>query len=100
MICETSSIEMTTSSGGLRTIRTKNMIQKVKTRLKRKKSVIPKTGSGTRYFENKRSTYIEISSRTSALQEKDCSVDDRCSKVEKKKVLRIGSERISKKKTH
>ena len=60
MIHETGSIEMTTSPGRLRTNRTTDMIQKVKTRLKRKKkSVIPKAGSGTRYFENERSTYIE-----------------------------------------
>ena len=38
-IRETGSIEMTTSPSRLRTIRTKNMIQKVKTRLKRKKRV-------------------------------------------------------------
>ena len=58
-IRETGSIEMTTSPGCLRTIRTKNMMQKLNTHLKRKKSVIPITGSGTRYFENKRSRYIE-----------------------------------------
>ena len=39
MIAETGSIELSTSSGRPRIIRTKNMIQKVKNRLKRKKRV-------------------------------------------------------------
>ena len=39
MIAETSSIELSTSPGRPRIIRTKNMIQKVKNRLKRKKRV-------------------------------------------------------------
>ncbi len=92
---ETDSIDMSTSPGHPRVIRTKEKDTKDQKSFKTQKtSVISKTGSGTRYLENKCSSCVDRWSGTSAIQEKNCSIDDRYLKSQEKKVCKLDQNKF------